>query len=113
MRAITWNMRKRPTSFCAKRKIKCLRRCCLHIAAAFDRSRDKGGTGAPDRIGQGAGSGAGVTVAEVRDEEKARILLRMSATVGSIGELGPLLEAILDQLGPGGQSRAGPDFFKG
>jgi transcriptional regulator with GAF, ATPase, and Fis domain len=39
-----------------------------------------------------------LTVADIRDDEKARILLRMSATVNNIGELGPLLEGILDQL---------------
>lgn len=38
------------------------------------------------------------SVADIRDEEKTRVLLRMSATVNSIGELDPLLEEILDQL---------------
>jgi len=33
-----------------------------------------------------------LTVADIRDDEKARILLRMSATVNNIGELGPLLK---------------------
>jgi Nif-specific regulatory protein len=41
---------------------------------------------------------SGITVANIHEDEKARILLRMSATVNSIRDLSPLLDAILDQL---------------
>ncbi len=40
----------------------------------------------------------GAAMVELHDDEKSRILLRVSATVNSIQELDPLLEAILDQL---------------
>ena len=66
--------------------------------SAFDRSQIKEELARLIESGRDQESSAGVAVAEVRDEEKARILLRMSATVSTIGELGPLLEAILDQL---------------
>ncbi len=66
--------------------------------SAFDRSRIKEELARLIESGRDQESGAGVAVAEVRDEEKARILLRVSATVSTIGEPGPLLEAILDQL---------------
>ncbi len=66
--------------------------------SAFDRSRIKEELARLIESGRDQESSAGVAVAEVRDEEKARILLRVSATVSTIGELGPLLEAILDQL---------------
>jgi transcriptional regulator with GAF, ATPase, and Fis domain len=42
--------------------------------------------------------GAAVVVSESHDDEKNRVLLRVSTTVNSIQELDPLLEAILDQL---------------
>jgi transcriptional regulator with GAF, ATPase, and Fis domain/tetratricopeptide (TPR) repeat protein len=41
-----------------------------------------------------------LAVAQVADNERTRLLLRVSAAVNSIRELNPLLEAILDQLIP-------------
>jgi transcriptional regulator with GAF, ATPase, and Fis domain len=66
--------------------------------SAFDRSQIKEELARLIELGRDQESSAGVAVAEVHDEDKARILLRVSATVSTIGEPGPLLEAILDQL---------------
>ncbi len=66
--------------------------------AAFDRSETKAELARMIETGRDLEDKNGLTVAEIRDEEKARILLRISATVGSIRDLGSLLEAILDQL---------------
>jgi transcriptional regulator with GAF, ATPase, and Fis domain len=41
-----------------------------------------------------------ISLAPIHDDENARILLRVSATINSIRELDPLLDAILDQLIP-------------
>ena len=41
-----------------------------------------------------------IAIEQIHDDEKTRIFLRVSATVNSIQELDPLLEAILDQLIP-------------
>ncbi|HTY64184.1 MAG TPA: protein kinase, partial [Acidobacteriota bacterium] len=66
--------------------------------AAFNRSRRKSELAYLIESGGEQECGTGVAIAEIRDEDKARILLRMSTTVGTIRELNPLLEAILDQL---------------
>jgi transcriptional regulator with GAF, ATPase, and Fis domain len=67
---------------------------------AFGRSRAKAELVQLIEMGRENEAKDDLTVAEVRDEDKARILLRMSATLGSVRELGPLLEAIIDQLIP-------------
>ncbi len=66
--------------------------------SAFGRSRAKADLVRIIESGREREAAVGVTVADIRDDEKARILLRVSATVNTIGQLGPLLESILDQL---------------
>lgn len=66
--------------------------------SAFERSRAKAELSRVIESGPDQREPARVAMAELRDDEKARILLRVSATVHSIRELGPLLEAVLDQL---------------
>jgi transcriptional regulator with GAF, ATPase, and Fis domain/serine/threonine protein kinase/tetratricopeptide (TPR) repeat protein len=65
---------------------------------AFGRGRSKADLVRLIESGRDQESNSDIAVADIRDDEKARILLRVSATVNSIGELGPLLESILDQL---------------
>lgn len=66
--------------------------------SAFGRSRAKAALVQVIESARDRKDAVGITVADIRDDEKARILLRVSATLNTIGQLGPLLESILDQL---------------
>ncbi len=66
--------------------------------SAFGRSRIKADLVRLIESGRDPARSEGLAVADIQDDEKARILLRVSATVNTIGQLGPLLESILDQL---------------
>jgi transcriptional regulator with GAF, ATPase, and Fis domain/tetratricopeptide (TPR) repeat protein len=69
-----------------------------HYCAAFGRSRLKASLVHLIELSRDPENNGGTAVADIHDDEKARILLRVSATVNSTGELGPMLESILDQL---------------
>ena len=69
-----------------------------HYHIAFNRNQFKSEINSLIEANQAQEQISRSAMAEFQDDRKARILLRVSATVNSIRDLNPLLDAILDQL---------------